>query len=153
MKNITIPAIFLFLIGSVAVYAAGDAPATFEMLKQGKDLFESNCIECHNLTWPLQKISDREGWELTLTKMANTGAVFSQEDRNKILEYLLAKSTFQKNCNLCHGLDRALEQNKEFQNWLETVRRMTGKKPGLLTDEEIHSVSGFLTAKGAEKSL
>jgi mono/diheme cytochrome c family protein len=69
------------------------------------------------------------------------------------LEYLVAKSAFQQKCSVCHSLERPLEKNKEFQAWVETVRRMSAKKPGHLTDEEIQTISGFLTAKGEEKEL
>ena len=102
---------------------------------------------------PLKKITDRAGWEEILTKMANTGAVLSKKNRRQVLEYLVAKSVFQQKCNLCHGLERPPEQNKEFQEWVETVRRMSAKQPNLLTEEEIQAVSGFLTAKGDEKKL
>ena len=110
-------------------------------------------MECHSLEWPLKKIATRADWDLTLTKMANTGAVLSKKQRLQVLEYLVAKSMFQQNCSLCHGLERPLEKNKEFQAWVETVQRMSDKKPNLLTDEEIQAVSGFLTAKGAETKL
>ena len=126
---------------------------TFKDFIEGKEAFEENCIECHSLEWPLAKITDRAGWEETLTKMANTGAVLSKKNRRQVLEYLVAKSTFQTKCSVCHGLERPLEKNKEFQAWIETVRRMAAKKPGHLTEEEIQAVSGFLTAKGKETTL
>jgi mono/diheme cytochrome c family protein len=85
--------------------------------------------------------------------MENNGAVLRKKKRLQVLEYLVAKSTFQQNCSLCHELERPLAKNKEFQAWVETVRRMSAKKPDLLTDEEINAVSGFLTAKGDEKKL
>ena len=65
----------------------------------------------------------------------------------------MAKSTFQTKCSVCHGLERSLEKNKEFQEWVTTVRRMAAKKPEHLTEEEIQAVSGFLTAKGEETAL
>ncbi len=46
-----------------------------------------------------------------------------------------------------------MEKNKEFQARVATVRRMAAKKPEHLTEEEIQAVSGFLTAKGEEKTL
>jgi len=131
--------------GLLTVHAATESPVTFEMLKQGKEVFENNCRDCHELAWPLKKVTDRAGWEEILTKMANTGAILDKGDRNLVLEYLLAKSTFQRQCILCHGTERALEENKDFQGWMTTVRRMVAKKPGLLTDEEIKAVAGFLT--------
>ena len=70
-----------------------------------------------------------------------------------MLEYLVAKSAFQQKCSLCHELSRPLEKNKKFQAWVETVRRMAEKKPGHLTEEEMKSIPGFLTAKGEEKEI
>ena len=153
MKKAAILVFTVILIGFVAAYAQDNEPLTFQDFIEGKEAFEENCIECHSLEWPLQKISDRAGWEDTLQKMANTGAVLGKKNKRQVLEYLVAKSTFQTKCSVCHALERALEKNKQFQEWVATVRRMAAKKPGHLTEEEIQAVSGFLTAKGEEKSL
>ena len=153
MKKTSILVFVVILVSFVAAYAQENKPLTFQDFIEGKEAFEENCLECHSLDWPLKKIANREEWDLTLTKMANTGAVLSKKQRRQVLEYLVAKSTFQQNCSMCHGLERPLEKNKEFQAWVETVRRMSAKKPDLLTEEEIQAVSGFLTAKGEEKAL
>ena len=153
MKKTAILVFVLILAGFVAASAQDNKPLTFQDFIKGKEAFEENCLECHSLEWPLKKIANREEWDLTLTKMANTGAVLSKKQRRQVLEYLVAKSTFQTKCSVCHALERPLEKNKEFQEWVETVRRMAAKKPEHLTEEEIQAVSGFLTAKGEEKSL
>jgi cytochrome c553 len=101
----------------------------------------------------MTKVTDRKGWEETLTKMANTGAVLDPADRELVLEYMLAKSSFQTKCVLCHSLDRPMEKNKQFQEWMATVQRMSSKKSGHLTDDDIKAIAGFLTAKGAETVL
>ncbi len=153
MKKMGILVFVVILVSFVAAYAQENEPLTFKDFIEGKEAFEENCIECHSLEWPLAKITDRAGWEETLTKMANTGAVLSKKNKRQVLEYLIAKSTFQQKCNVCHSLERPLEKNKEFQAWVETVRRMAAKKPEHLTEEEIQAVSGFLTAKGEETAL
>ena len=153
MKKTSILVFAAILVSFVAAYAQDNKPLTYKDFIEGKEAFEDNCMECHSLEWPLEKITDRAGWEETLTKMANTGAVLSKKNRRQVLEYLIAKSTFQQKCNVCHGLERPLEKNKEFQEWVTTIRRMAAKKPEHLTDEEIQAVSGFLTAKGEEKTL
>lgn len=153
MKKMGILVFVVILVSFVAAYAQENEPLTFKDFIEGKEAFEENCIECHSLEWPLAKITDRAGWEETLTKMANTGAVLSKKNKRQVLEYLIAKSTFQQKCNVCHNLERPLEKNKEFQEWVTTVRRMAAKKPEHLTEEEIQAVSGFLTAKGEEKTL
>ena len=153
MKKTAILVFVAVLVSFVAAYAQSDAPVTFQDFIKGKKAFEDNCIDCHSLEWPIKKIANRQEWELILTKMANTGAVLSKKQRQQVLEYLVAKSTFQQKCSLCHALERPLEKNKEFQAWIDTVRRMAAKKPEHLTEEEIQAVSGFLTAKGEEKGL
>jgi len=141
------------LVSFAAALAQSEEPVTFQDFIKGKEAFEENCIECHSLEWPLKKIATREEWDLTLTKMANTGAVLSKKQRQQVLEYLVAKSSFQVKCSVCHGLERPLEKNKEFQDWILTVRRMASKKPEHLTEDEIKAISGFLTAKGTETKL
>ena len=153
MKKKSIFVFIAVMVSFAASYAQSEKPVTFQDFIEGKKAFEENCLECHSLEWPLKKIANREEWELTLTKMANTGAVLSKKQRRQVLEYLVAKSSFQSKCSVCHGLERPLEKNKEFQAWVETVRRMAAKKPEHLTEEEIQAISGFLTAKGTEKKL
>ena len=153
MKKIVMPIFVGIMVSFVAAYAQSNEPLILKDFIEGKEAFEENCQACHSLEWPLKKIANRKEWDLTLTKMANIGAVLSKKQRRQVLEYLVAKSTFQQKCSVCHGLERPLEKNKESQAWLETVRRMASKKPGHLTEEEIHSISGFLTAKGVEKEL
>ena len=154
MKKTAILLFVVILAGFVAANAQDEGePFTFQDFIEGKAALEENCMECHSLEWPLKKITDRAGWEDILQKMANKGATLSKKKRAQLLEYLVAKSVFQQNCNLCHELERPLEKNKEFQAWVETVKRMSAKKPDLLTEEEIQAVSGFLTAKGDEKKL
>jgi len=153
MKKTSILVFVVILVSFVAAYAQENKPLTFQDFIEGKEAFEENCLECHSLEWPLKKIANREEWDLTLTKMANTGAVLSKKSRRQVLEYLVAKSAFQQKCSVCHSLERPLEKNKEFQAWVETVRRMSSKKPEHLTDEEMQSIPGFLTAKGEEKTL
>ena len=153
MKKTSILVFVVILVSFVAAYAQENKPLTFQDFIEGKEAFEENCLECHSLEWPLKKIANREEWDLTLTKMANTGAVLSKKSRRQVLEYLVAKSAFQQKCSVCHALERPLEKNKEFQAWVETVRRMSSKKPEHLTDEEMQSIPGFLTAKGEEKTL
>jgi CRISPR type IV-associated protein Csf3 len=153
MKKTVILVFVGVLVSFVAAYAQSNEKLTLKDIIEGKEAFEENCQECHSLKRPLQKIGNRKEWDLTLSKMANIGAVISKKQRQQVLEYLVAKSTFQQKCSVCHGLERPLEKNKGSQAWLETVRRMASKKPGHLTDEEIHSISDFLTAKGEEKEL
>ena len=101
----------------------------------------------------MKNIATRKEWMDILDKMATKEAVLSKKKRLQVLGYLATKSTFQQKCSICHGPERPLEKNKEFQAWMETVRRMAARKPEHLTEEEIQAVSGFLTAKGAETKL
>ena len=153
MKRTAIFVSVVLAVGVLAVQVVNSKTVTFEQMAQAKAIVEETCIECHDLEWPMIKVTDRKGWEETLTKMANTGAVLDPADRELVLEYMLAKSSFQTKCVLCHSLDRPMEKNKQFQEWMATVQRMSSKKSGHLTDDEIKAIAGFLTAKGAETAL
>ena len=95
MRKTVILVFVVVLVGFLTAYAQENKPLTFQDFIEGKEAFEENCLECHSLEWPLKKIADREEWDLTLTKMANTGAVLSKKQRRQVLEYLVAKSAFQ----------------------------------------------------------
>ena len=153
MKKTAILVFIIILAGFMMAFAQGNKPFTLQDFIDGKAAIEENCMECHTLAEPMKKIADRAGWEAILDKMASKGAIMSKKKRLQILEYLVAKSTFQTKCSVCHSLERPLEKNKKFQAWIETVRRMAAKKPEHLTKEEIQAVTGYLTAKGEEKTL
>ena len=153
MKRTAIIISVILAVGILAVQVVNSKTVTFEQMVQAKAIVEETCIECHDLEWPMTKVTDRAGWEETLTKMANTGAVLDPADRELVIEFMLAKSAFLTKCNLCHSLERPLEKNKQFQEWMATVQRMSAKQPGHLTDDEIKAIAGFLTAKGAETVL
>jgi len=141
-KSGILVAVFLLATGLISV-RAGDV--TVEILQEGKVYFENTCLECHGLDWPLKKIADRDGWDKILTMMANTGAILDPTDRPKVLEYLLAKSTFQKQCVGCHTTEKVLSMKKNYEDWLTIVKQCSSQKPGLLTESEIPAVSSFLT--------
>ncbi|MGB3648563.1 MAG: hypothetical protein WA992_08505, partial [Desulfobulbales bacterium] len=103
MKKTSILVCVVILACFAVAYAQSNEPVTFQDFIEGKAAFEENCMECHSLEWPLKKIATREEWEITLTKMANTGAVLSKKQRVQVLEYLVAKSSFQVKCSVCHG--------------------------------------------------
>lgn len=153
MKRTSVVVIVVIMAGFVAAQLVNSATVTFEQLAQAKAIVEETCIECHDLEWPMTKVTDRAGWEETLTKMANTGAVLDPADRELVIEFMLAKSAFLTKCKVCHSIERPMEKNKQFQEWMATVQRMSSKKPGHLTDEEIKAIAGFLTAKGSETVL
>ena len=94
MKKTAILFFVVILVSFVAAYAQDNEPLTFQDFIEGKEAFEENCIDCHTLEEPLKKIANREEWDLTLIKMANTGAVLNKKNRRQVLEYLVAKSTF-----------------------------------------------------------
>ena len=97
MKKIIVLVVGVLCAGLVAAHAETESPVTFDMLKQGKDIFENNCIDCHELEWPLRKVTDRVGWEEILTKMANTGAILDPADRGLVLEYRSPSQRFRNN--------------------------------------------------------
>jgi len=58
---------------------------------------------------------------------------------------LLTKNTFEAKCSVCHGIDRPLGKNKKAADWLATVQRMSGKKPGHLSDVELANIAAYLS--------
>lgn len=145
MIRIPLLALCFFLIIGLAATVADDSPEVVATMRAGMAVLEENCMECHGLNWPLDKVADRQGWETILTMMANTGAVVARDDRAKLMEYLVAKSTFQRQCALCHDLDRSLARKLSYGEWLETVNREVARRPGLLVADEVAGVAGFLT--------
>ena len=93
---------------------------------------------------PLSKTFDRAGWEKTVERMHDNGAEVNREERAQVVAYLLTKNTFEAKCSACHGTDRPLGKSKSAADWLATVQRMSGKKPGHLTEAEVADIAAYL---------
>ena len=134
------------LVGTVATAGAQTAaPNPVEYLTKAKAVFERACGVCHGLERPLSKTFDKAGWEKTVERMHANGAEVSGEERAQVVAYLLTKNTFEAKCSACHGTDRPLGKSKSAADWLATVQRMSGKKPGLLTESEAAGIAAYLS--------
>ena len=121
------------------------APDAVEHLTKAKAVFERACGVCHGLERPLSKTFDRAGWEKTVERMHDNGAEVSGEERAQVVAYLLTKNTFEAKCSACHGIDRPLGKSKSAADWKSTVQRMSGKKPGHLTEAEAADIAAYLS--------
>ncbi len=136
----------LLLLGAGArVQAQTAAPNSIEYLTKARTVFEGSCGVCHGLERPLAKTFDRAGWEKTVERMHDNGAEINTEERAEVVAYLLLKNTFEAKCSVCHGTDRPLGQNKSTADWPATVQRMSGKKPGHLTESEAAGIAAYLS--------
>jgi mono/diheme cytochrome c family protein len=137
---------FLTIVGAVtAAGAQTAAPDPVADLTKAKAVFERACSVCHGLERPLSKTFDKEGWEKTVERMHANGAEVDKEERAQVVAYLLTKNTFEAKCSKCHGIDRPLGKSKSAADWLATVQRMSGKKPGHLTEAEAADIAAYLS--------
>jgi len=71
------------LIAPPAGAEAGDPKA--------KALFEAKCSACHELSRPLGKSKDRDGWQKTVTRMQKVnGCPITDAEAKEIIDYLVA---------------------------------------------------------------
>lgn len=124
--------------------AQSPAPDMVEYLARAKAVFEQTCNVCHGLERPLSKTFDEAGWVRTVERMHDAGAEIDREGRAQVVAFLLAKNLFEAKCSTCHGIDRPLAVSKSPADWLETVRRMSGKKPGDLSEAEAAGIAAYL---------
>ena len=125
------------------VGAAGGAETS--SFARGRALFEKKCEDCHSLERAFDAQKDRAGWESVIRRMIAKGAKLEKAQIAPLLAYVGARSAFESRCNGCLGLDRPLAAIKDPEQWQQTVRRMTAKRPGLLTDADAEAVGQYLT--------
>lgn len=68
--------------GSITSAAGGQKDA-------GAELFESKCSTCHELSRPLGKTKDREGWTATVKRMQANGCRITDQEAGAIVDYLV----------------------------------------------------------------
>jgi len=134
------------LVGIVATAGAQTVESNqLEYLTKAKAVLERACGVCHGVERPLSKTFDKAGWEKTLERMHDNGAEVNAEERAQVVAYLFTKNTFEAKCSVCHPTDRPLGKNKSAADWSATVQRMSGKKPGHLTESEAADIAAYLS--------
>jgi cytochrome c5 len=75
---------------STTVSSSTTASSSTEVssVSEGKNLVEKKCTVCHNTQRIYLKKRDAAEWETIVDKMIGKGAVVSNADRTKIIEYL-----------------------------------------------------------------
>ena len=147
MRFRLIPAVLAAALAAGAgtpVAAQTGAADPVAYLAEAKAVFERACGVCHGLERPLSKTFDKAGWERTVERMHDNGAEVSAAERAQVVAYLLTKNTFEAKCSACHEVGRPLGKSKSAADWLATVRRMAGKKPGHLGDAEVTDIAAYL---------
>lgn len=141
----------LILAGATTAFAGDVAQDPLTALESGKKAFEAACSKCHKLEIPLAKRLDRAGWEGILGAMTARGGSFAPAERALVIDYLVAKSTFETKCSTCHGTQNALAAKRNREQWEKTVKSMAAKNPPEFTPQEIEQITAYLTlAVGAE---
>lgn len=79
---------FLALAGFGAALLASAAHAQNLPDGPGKDSVIKSCSTCHEVARVMTLHQSRDDWQATLLKMKSLGAVVSDDDFNKILDYL-----------------------------------------------------------------
>lgn len=119
--------------------------------------FSSKCTDCHTIDLALSASGDRGALEKTITTMLNrTGREPSYEEVQKLVQIHLERqkadqALFERDCNLCHSGNIALEKKKTPEEWRETVRRMQQKAPGTISNDEIDLLVAYHMRKSREK--
>jgi mono/diheme cytochrome c family protein len=121
-----------------------------ERLAGAKAIFEQACGVCHGLERPLSKTFDRAGWEATVERMHGNGAEVDRAERAQVVAYLFTKNLFEAKCSICHPVDRPLGASKSAPDWLATAQRMSEKKPGHLTADEVADIAAYLAVTRPE---
>jgi cytochrome c2 len=118
--------------------------SVYDELEKGKKAFQAECRKCHTIKYALDETYSEDDWYMTVNTMIDNGADLNKEQKELIIGYLIAKTAFQTKCNVCHELERPLSKKKDLEQWQATVKRMSSKREGHLTDGEAEVISAFL---------
>ena len=66
-------------------------PGSASSAPNGKAVMESRCGDCHGLGKVTNASKDLAGWQTTVTRMMNKGAVLNAEEKAALIEYLVNK--------------------------------------------------------------
>ena len=142
--------VHLFAFALVAVLfalpgrAESNETSVYDALKEGKETFLEECGKCHTLKYAIDETYSEDDWYMTMGTMVDNGADLNKKQKGLIADYLVAKTAFQTKCIVCHELERPLSKTKDHEQWRATVKRMSSKRAGHLTDGEVEAIAAFL---------
>lgn len=139
---------------------------------EGRDIVAVACTQCHA---PSAITNLREGpdaWRKQVYDMVLRGAQVGPDDIDKAVNYLATnfgpgvnvppparevtlpdgpgKDLVEKNCVLCHGLDRVADADRSGQGWTDIVHRMVFLGAPVSGDDEKTIISYLDTKFGAK---
>lgn len=130
-----------------ALPSQADQQQVFRGMEKGKAAFVGGCTTCHDAKSASAGARDREGWGKIIEKMVAKGAKIKEEDRVPLLDYLATGSLLWRKCSVCHSVQVPLSKNKDLPGWQKTVTRMSGKRPGHMSQEEVEQITGYLAVE------
>ena len=148
--------ITLIKILKIALFICLFSPATAISTGQGKAVFEERCHRGHDLPDPGKP--PEMGWEKRLKLMAKLSKL-TPDQKTEVLSYLQSHTKkaektisladeqrlFEQKCSLCHTLDRVLLEPLNDKARLHIIKRMQGKMPCWITEEESKQVMDYLS--------
>ena len=136
------------------------------------EVIRKNCVACHGIDDYAFYAQDRASWQKLIADKHKSGAAeLSEEDRNTLLDWLVAKfgpdtkpfprtyippeiTTFfsdpeakrlmDRACTRCHGLDRVHGVRNAEEGWRATLVDMR-ERGAQLSDEELERLVEWLT--------
>ena len=155
MKRIIIAAVAI-LAAIPVVSAAMEEKSRAEVLAAGKASFEKKCSLCHSLGLVLSKVKTRAEWTHATKRMVTYGAPLNTNERDSVVSYLSARSSFERNCNSCHEPSRVVPDDDGQRDWKAILERMSShltekkkkeapKGEERFSDEDIREIAAFLT--------
>lgn len=116
--------LFLGMLSFVLFFPGQLVAETRGPLALGKAVFEAKCGRCHSLTKGLTVIQTRSEWKKTVKKMVAYGADLKRKERKNVVQYLSARSLFDRSCSLCHELGQVVTDDSATRNWEKTIGEM-----------------------------
>jgi mono/diheme cytochrome c family protein len=141
---------------------------------EGREIVAVACTQCHAPSAITALREDASAWRRQVYDMVLRGAQVGPGDIDKVVDYLAAnfgpginvpppavqvtlpdgpaKDLVEKNCVLCHGLDRVAAVGRSRAGWTEIMQRM-GSYGAPLSGEDEKAVADYLDAHFGPKPL
>ncbi len=130
-------------------------------------LYEEKCSKCHTLDRVFDQPKTEEQWRDCVTRMTAMSPLWiTSEECSLIIDEITktkegaisklpqkrhfadAQMLFMDRCTKCHQVGRILRNDKDKNEWEETVTRMRDNAPELFFEEDIPIIVDYLTKRG-----
>ncbi len=134
---------FIFFMSTLFLVVSGISAKDAEQKITVSELLETKCGQCHKTDEVKKMHTSQKSFLDIITKMKKKkNAEISNAQADDIARFLAnpTRTTLEKKCTQCHGLDKIIDAHKKGSLTKNTIKKMQKKKGADISDKDADTI-------------